>query len=134
MAAPQTIEKGRSTASKRRKTKILLKMKDNISIRIMARISSREPRHYLLSTNTNSTVPTYADEFVFVEYTYLLSKSISACRSFCPQGTPSTRGRGCQKVAAPCVCGKPAFFVQPKRGYSKMYYICYTLCIVYLYG
>jgi len=29
----------------------------------------------LLPTNANSTVPTYADEFAFVEYPYLLSKS-----------------------------------------------------------
>ncbi len=78
----QTVEKGRSTASKRRKTKILFKMEDNISIRIKARISSREPRHCLLSTNTNSTVPTYANEFVFAEYTYLLSKSTQRVEVF----------------------------------------------------
>ncbi len=65
------VEKGRSTASKRRKTKILLKMKDDIFIRIMARFPRWEPRHCLLSSKTNSTVPTYADEFVFAKYTYL---------------------------------------------------------------
>jgi len=42
---------------------------------MMARFSSRKPHHCSLLTNTNSTVPVYADEFVFVKYTYLLSKS-----------------------------------------------------------
>ena len=41
----------------------------------MVRFSRRKPHHCLLLTNTNSTVPEYADEFVFVKYTYLLSKS-----------------------------------------------------------
>ena len=43
--------------------------------KITVRFSSREPHRCLLFKNTNSTVPLYADEFVFLKYTYLLSKS-----------------------------------------------------------
>ena len=41
----------------------------------MERFPLRKPLHCLLPTNTNSTVRQYADEFVFVEYPYLLSES-----------------------------------------------------------
>ena len=41
----------------------------------MERFLSRKPLHCLLPTITNSTVRQYADEFVFLKYTYLLSKS-----------------------------------------------------------
>ena len=41
----------------------------------MERFPLGKPLHCLLPTNTNSTVRQYADEFVFVKYPYLLSKS-----------------------------------------------------------
>ncbi len=58
----------------------------------MVRFPSRKPHHCLLLTNTNSTVPPYADEFVFVKYPYLLSKSTQRVEVFRHAGSGFRNG------------------------------------------
>ena len=63
----------------------------------MVQFSSRKPHHCLLLTNTNSTVPEYADEFVFVKYAYLFQSQISVSNFF-------DTLRGCSLKAASSFC------------------------------